>query len=155
MPSFHSGTGGAAAGVSHPPLGRSPHRSGPGARWLGIVLLAFLVLALSAHPSFAQYVLELDRLDPSFAVAGGPDFLLMVRASKQHYYNLPFTEGDVVLWNGADRPTELVDNHNGNILYAEIPSSDIGAAGTVQISVRTPAGITTNALTFEIVAPRT
>ena len=55
----------------------------------------------------------------------------------------------VVQWNGADRPTRLISTTQ---LEATIPNSDLLAAGTAQVSVRTPApgGGTSSALVFTI-----
>jgi hypothetical protein len=83
----------------------------------------------------------LTALSPSSAVAGGPDFTLTVNGSN-------FVSGATVRWNGADRtPTTFV---NATQLTAQIPATDIAAAGTASVTVGNPGGAASNALTFMI-----
>jgi len=86
-----------------------------------------------------------SSLSPSSAVARGSAFTLTVTGSN-------FISSSVVRWNGADRTTTFV---SATQLQASIPASDIGAAGTAQVTVFNPApgGGTSNALTFTTSAP--
>ena len=63
-----------------------------------------------------------------------------------------FAQGSVVRWNGAARPTTFV--HPGE-LTAQIANADIQQAGTVQVSVFTPApgGGTSNTWAFPVDVP--
>lgn len=63
-----------------------------------------------------------------------------------------FAQGSVVRWNGSARPTTFV--HPGE-LTAQIANADIQQAGTVQVSVFTPApgGGTSNTLNFPVDVP--
>jgi hypothetical protein len=90
--------------------------------------------------NFAAPVITL--LSPSSGVAGGPAFQLTVTGTN-------FAPGSVVRWNGADRPT-TVDSVTQ--LTAQIPASDIAAAGTATVTVFSPAqgaGVS-NPVTFMI-----
>ena len=73
---------GGGAGRWYPFAPDRLRRSGRRACRFGIILLAFLVLGLSAQPSFAQPVPVVSRIDPPFAVAGGPTFLLVLISSE-------------------------------------------------------------------------
>ena len=79
---------------------------------------------------------------PSAAVQSGA-FTLTVNGSS-------FVAGASVLWNGQSRPTTF----NGSTqLLAQIPGSDLGAAGTVTITVLNPApggGTSTTSATFTV-----
>jgi 6-phosphogluconolactonase len=61
-----------------------------------------------------------------------------------------FNAGSVVQWNGINQPT--TGNGSVNALVAQIPASDIAAAGTATVTVFTPppGGGTSNSLTFTI-----
>lgn len=63
-----------------------------------------------------------------------------------------FSQNSVVRWNGADRPTTF--RHAGE-LAAQIPNSDLQTAGTVQVSVFTPApgGGLSNTVDFTVQVP--
>jgi len=63
-----------------------------------------------------------------------------------------FAQGSVVRWNGSDRPTTFV--HPGE-LTAQIANADIQQAGTVQVTVFTPApgGGTSNTHDFPVDVP--
>jgi hypothetical protein len=76
----------------------------------------------------------INSLDSSEApVVGGQAFTLTV-------YGLNFVAGSVVRWNGSDRPTTLVISWCcGPLLTAQIPASDIAAAGTAAVTVFNPA----------------
>jgi subtilisin family serine protease len=86
-------------------------------------------------------------LSPAHAHATGPAFTLTVTGSG-------FNAFSVVRWNGADRPTKVV---NVNTLEAAIPESDINltGAGSAEITVFTsaPGGGASNAVTLPIDPP--
>ena len=62
-----------------------------------------------------------------------------------------FVASSVVQWNGTDLPTTL-DSNRGTGLAAQVPASDIDAAGTAVITVFNPppGGGTSNSMTFTI-----
>jgi hypothetical protein len=84
----------------------------------------------------------LGTLLPAFTSAGNKSFALTVNGSG-------FTADSVVFWGKAALATQFV---NANQLVTQIATSDIAAAGTIPISVQTPApgGAVSNALQFEI-----
>jgi len=86
----------------------------------------------------------INSLDPSCSPVGGQAFTSYVLGSN-------FVASSVVRWNGTDRHTEFV---NSNEIYAEIPASDIAAAGTATVTVFNPApgGGSSNASTLNMVA---
>ena len=65
---------------------------------------------------------------PTTVTAGGPEFILLVNGTG-------FLTNSVVRWNGLDRPTTYV---SATELQAQIPATDIGVAGTAQVTVFTP-----------------
>ena len=100
---------------------------------------------MSAGPSSVP---TLDVLFPSCAPAGeqlvdSTDNLLTVVGDG-------FVPSSVVRWNGTDLPTTSNGSING--LTAQVPASDIAAAGTAAVTVFNPApgGGTSNSLTFTI-----
>lgn len=82
-------------------------------------------------------------LNPSSAVAGGPAFSLSVSGTG-------FTPNAVVSWNNKTRTTYYVSPTQ---LTADIPASDITAAGTAQVIVATSSGVSAS-VPFTIGAPR-
>ena len=66
---------------------------------------------------------------PTSGSVGGGNLLMLVEGSN-------FVLGSTVLWNGAIRTTRFL---SGNYLLAWIPTTDLAAAGTAQVSVATPA----------------
>lgn len=84
------------------------------------------------------------ELDPSCAPVGGGDFTLSVFGSN-------FVANSVVQWNGSDLPTTIA---NGPVLLAQVPASDIAAAGTVAVTILnpTPGGGNSNASPLTITA---
>ena len=86
----------------------------------------------------------LTSLSPSSATAGSAGFTLTVNGAN-------FVAGAAVQWNGAPRSTTFVSSTQ---LTASIPSGDIAAVGTAQVSVvdPSPGGGPSNSLTFTIVA---
>jgi uncharacterized protein (TIGR03437 family) len=87
----------------------------------------------------------LSSLNPTTVDAGGGNLLLTVTGTN-------FVNASVVRWNGVDRPTTFV---SATSLTAQIPASDIANAGSVTITVFSPApgGGISNALTLTIVQP--
>jgi len=83
-------------------------------------------------------------LTPNSTVAGTTGFTLRLDGSG-------FVPTSVVQWNGADRTTTYV---SGSRLTTAITANDIATPGAVQVTVfnPTPAGGTSNALTFTIAA---
>ena len=71
----------------------------------------------------------LTSLSPSSQAAGSPAFTLTVNGSN-------FVSNSVVLWNGAPRTTAFV---SATQLTAQIPASDITAAGTASVTVENNA----------------
>ena len=86
----------------------------------------------------------LTTLSPTSVVAGNPTFTLTVNGTG-------FVTASVVRWNGSDRSTTFVSKTQ---LTASIQAADVATAGTAQVTVfnPTPAGGTSNALTFTIAA---
>jgi uncharacterized protein (TIGR03437 family) len=86
----------------------------------------------------------LAAISPTSATAGGPAFTLTVTATA-----FSFVSSSVVQWNGSARTTTYVDISH---LTANITAADIAAAGSVQVTVFTPApgGGTSLPLTFTI-----
>ena len=87
---------------------------------------------------------QITSLSPNTApIASGP-FTLMVSGTN-------FSPGMVVLWNGQPRPTSF---QSATLLAATIPSTDLTAAGNVQVSVSNPAtGDASTPMAFTIALP--
>jgi YVTN family beta-propeller protein len=81
-------------------------------------------------------------LSPTSATPGDPAFTLTVFGSD-------FVGSSVVEWNGGGRPTTVISSIE---VEAQIPASDVAAAGTAAITVFNPApgGGTSNAANFII-----
>jgi hypothetical protein len=90
----------------------------------------------------------LTNISPNVAAVNSGAFTLQVTGTN-------FVPGAVVQWNGANRVTTYVTNSNGTQLTAQIPNSDLQAAGTPQVRVVNPApgGGASNALTFTVATP--
>ena len=87
-----------------------------------------------------------NGLDPSCAPVAGGDFTLLL-------FGTNFASDSVVQWNGANLPTTVEASFNGPVLFAQVPGSDIAAAGTATITVSNPAGDgTSNAVSFTVSA---
>jgi hypothetical protein len=86
----------------------------------------------------------LSSLSPTSAVAGSGAFVLTVNGTN-------FVSTSVVNWAGAALPTTVV---SATQLTAQVPASDINAAGSAAITVATPTpgGGTSGAATFTIIA---
>ncbi|MEK7832797.1 MAG: PKD domain-containing protein, partial [Acidobacteriota bacterium] len=87
----------------------------------------------------------LTSISPNNALVGSGSFSLTVNGSG-------FVPSSSVRWGGAARTTTFVSNTQ---LAASIPASDLGSAGTVNVTVFNPApvGGTSNALTFTVSPP--
>jgi uncharacterized protein (TIGR03437 family) len=78
-------------------------------------------------------------------VAGSPAFTITVNGSG-------FVSGATVQWNASPLTTGFV---NSTQLTAQVPASDIAAAGSASVTVLNPGSAASNALTFSIsAAPR-
>ncbi|HEU4382346.1 MAG TPA: PQQ-binding-like beta-propeller repeat protein [Anaeromyxobacteraceae bacterium] len=82
---------------------------------------------------------SLTSISPSALAAGGPGFTLTA-------YGSGFTAASTVQWNGSSRPTTYL---SPTLLTAQIPASDIVAAGQATVTVSDPAG-TSNGVVFTI-----
>jgi hypothetical protein len=87
----------------------------------------------------------ITALAPGSATAGGSTFSLSVTGSN-------FLPCSVVQWNGAARVTTYL---SATQVQASILSTDIASAATISVTVfnPAPAGGTSNALSFAVVAP--
>lgn len=85
---------------------------------------------------------DIQFLQPGGAQAGSAALTLAITGAG-------FSQGSVVRWNGADRPTTFV---NAGQVTAQIPASDLEQAGTVPVTVFNPApgGGTSGARVFTV-----
>lgn len=93
------------------------------------LLLPIPIAAGSFAAAHAQGIPTITSLNPATVTAGGPAFTLFVNGTG-------FFNGSVVQVNGAGRTTTFV---SATQLSAAIPASDIGNAGTDQITVFNPS----------------
>lgn len=77
-------------------------------------------------------IVALSSISPTTIASGGSDFTLTVNGSN-------FVNGDVVRWNGTDRPTTFV---SATELTAAISSADIASGGTASVTVFNSCGTT-------------
>jgi 6-phosphogluconolactonase len=86
---------------------------------------------------------SINSLDPTCAPVGGQAFTLTVAG-------LNFVPSSVVRWNGSDRATAF---NNGSLVTAQIPASDMAAAGIAAVTVFNPApgGGSSNTATLTMV----
>lgn len=100
----------------------------------------FTITALPGNPVPAT-----TGLAPDTAVSGSGGFNLTVNGAG-------FVPGSVVRWGGADRQTNYISSTE---LQAVITAADVAAAGTVAVSVFTPApgGGVSNAQNFTVIDP--
>jgi uncharacterized protein (TIGR03437 family) len=90
----------------------------------------------------AGAVAALASLSPGFAITGGGGVTLSLSG-------VNFTNGLIVRWNGADRPTSFISSTE---LRAAIPASDLTGNGRASVTVFNPStGATTAALSFLVV----
>jgi hypothetical protein len=101
-------------------------------------------LTVPARPAAAPVPVT-SSLSPASAVAGSAQLTLTVNGSS-------FATSSVVRWNGAARPTTFV---SASQLRATISAADLASAGSIPVSVVTPApgGGTSGSQTFTISAP--
>ena len=88
---------------------------------------------------------SLSGISPTSAISGGDAFTLTVNGSN-------FVDGSVVAWNGESRITSF---DSSTQLTAQIPATDILAAGTAVVTVINagPGGGTSSAINFSINNP--
>jgi inosine-uridine nucleoside N-ribohydrolase len=88
---------------------------------------------------------SLTSISPNSTTVGGPAFTLTVNGTN-------FVSGSVVQVNGSNRTTTLVSSSQ---LTASIPASDLASAGTLSVTVVSPApgGGASAALTFTVNNP--
>jgi uncharacterized protein (TIGR03437 family) len=72
---------------------------------------------------------SIASLDPAFAIAGRPAFVLTVNGAN-------FVNGSLVRWNGAERQTTFL---SATQLRANIHAADIASAGAINVTVFNPA----------------
>lgn len=86
---------------------------------------------------------SINSLDPTCTPVGGQAFTLTVAG-------LNFVPSSVVRWNGSDRATAF---NNGSLVTAQIPASDMAAAGIAAVTVFNPApgGGSSNTATLTMV----
>jgi hypothetical protein len=86
----------------------------------------------------------LRSLSPQSVVAGNGDLLVTV-----HGYNFSASadQGTVALWNGAQRPTTVLD---ANTLLMQLSANDLLTAGVAEVNVYTPGLAEASALSFVI-----
>src|SRR5262249_49943794 len=94
---------------------------------------ATLTLTIRAAPTVSS-------LSPTCARAGGSQFTLTVNGTN-------FASGSTVNWNGTPLATTFV---SATQLSATVPFGLIANVGTASITVVTPCGGTSNAMTFTI-----
>lgn len=87
---------------------------------------------------------NMNSLLPSCAPVGGQAFTLEVSGN--------FPPGSIVKWNGSALPTTVFNGSIGTQLDAEVPASDIAAAGTAVVTVVNPSGGISTTSTFTITA---
>jgi 6-phosphogluconolactonase (cycloisomerase 2 family) len=94
---------------------------------------------------FAQPKPVITGLTPASKPAGATNVLLSVNG-------IDFTPQSVVKVNGANRPTNFI---NDTLLTVNMPDSDFANAGNLNITVftPTPGGGTSNSATFIVLAP--
>jgi hypothetical protein len=104
-------------------------------------------ITFTIEPVHAGLALTLPSpLSPSSAAAGGADFTLTVNGTG-------FAQGDVVTWNGSERPTTIAPL-NTTVATAQITKDDIATAGAASVSVITANPVVaTPSTTFTITGP--
>jgi hypothetical protein len=106
------------------------------------ILLAFLLLAISAAWAQNPVPSISPPLSPESLAPGGPSFVLTVNGSG-------FISTSVVEWNGMALPTTVVSRHQ---LKAVVPSPYIASQGTAWITASN-GGVALNVASFEIANP--
>ncbi len=117
---------------------------------IGSVLLGLLLAVAGctkqeAQPPPPNAVPQIAAIAPPSVVAGSAGFILTVNGNS-------FVSGASVQWNGANKPTTLV---NSAQLTAEISAQDVGRARMINVTVFNPApgGGTSAATVFSINNP--
>lgn len=84
---------------------------------------------------------SLFGLSPAITSAGSQGFTLTVNGSG-------FSATSTILWGATPLTTQFVSS---NVLMAQVPASDVAAAGAIPVTVQAPApGGVSNALQFEV-----
>lgn len=86
----------------------------------------------------------IHTLSPHSAVAGSGELLVTVQG---YNFNAGAEQATVALWNGAQRPTTVLD---ANTLLMQLSTNDLLTAGTAAVTVYTPGLADTSALPFVI-----
>ena len=128
--SGNSGTGNGSVGFSV--AANSPNSIRTGS--LTIAGKTFKITEQSTDP-----IGVITSITPNTTLVGGSGFTLTVNGSS-------FIPASVVQWNGSPRPTQFGDNSQ---ITATISAADIAAAGTVNVSVMNPAGLS-NVVPFTV-----
>ena len=106
-------------------------------RWL-IAVLALWGLAAGCSQFNTNLTPQISTarlgfLSPASATVGGPAFTLTANGSG-------FVTGAIILWNGTQLPTTLI---NYTQVTATVPASSIATAGTTQVAVQIPGSAVT------------
>src|SRR5205823_1187358 len=96
---------------------------------------ALLVITIGTAPTIGS-------ISPTCTAAGGPQFILTVTGP-----NNDFIQGDTVYWNGSPLVTTFQDSRP---LKATVPANNIATPGNFPITVVSPCGGTSNAITFPV-----
>lgn len=112
--------------------------------FLRFVLVTLVFSAFAAAQNNPVPFLD-QPLSPVSAVPGGSGFTLTLRGAG-------FVSGAVANWNGTALATTFVSRAE---LTAEVPASDIAAAGTASVTVSNPSpgGGTSNVVFFPVATP--
>lgn len=103
----------------------------------------FTAGVITLNPPITAGPPSITSLSPANVLVGGNDFSLTVNGAN-------LTNGSTVRVNGTDRLTEFV---SASQLRATVLASDLFETGQLSITVRTPEGVTTNALTLNVNNP--
>jgi hypothetical protein len=106
--------------------------------FIGICLL-WMLLSMAGNVA-AQSVPTLGGILPHTTTPGGPGFVLTALGSN-------YTSNSVIQWNGFDRATTYVDEHE---LRANILAGDIASPGTAAVAVSTPGVGVSTTVSFSI-----
>lgn len=82
----------------------------------------------------------IQAISPNSSQQGGPAFTLSLVGSN-------FLPNSTARWNGMDLQTSFV---NSSLLTAQVPASDLTAAGPNAITVSTPGGGSSSAMNFKV-----
>src|SRR5882724_10922468 len=107
-------------------------------------VLPFLLVFAAAGSVLAANP-TISSINPTCAMAGGPQFTLTVNGTN-------YDNTSVVRWNGSNLTTTFVSSTR---LTAIVPAANIATAGTAQVTVKNSSGSASNSVTFTIVATPT